>query len=136
MKINFMLIDDSEIDLFVNQKNIEKLEIDSCIKSYTRAKMAVEYLGSLEDQLSLEPMFVPDIILLDINMPEMNGFEFLNKFSELANEKLERTKIYMLSSTTNLSDMRDADEHTTCNGFINKPITKVKLEKIVNELMQ
>ena len=98
MKLNYMLIDDREIDLFINQKIIEKFSIESNFKTFTNAKLALEYLCSLDDQPGLESVFFPDIILLDINMPEMNGFQFLNAFSELNCEKLNTIKIYMLSS--------------------------------------
>lgn len=134
MKINFMLIDDRDIDLFITQKIIEKLPLDSNFKTFTKAKAAIEYLSSLNTKMGFEPTFFPDIILVDINMPEMNGFQFLNKFSELKNDKLNAIKIYMLSSTTNLTDIIDAEQNDVCDGFISKPLTAHRVESIVNEL--
>ena len=135
MKINFMLIDDCEIDLFINQKNIEKLSINADIKTFTRAKFAIDYLSSLNDESKLESMIFPDIILLDINMPEMNGFQFLDNFKALDQNKFKKIKIYMLSSTTNLKDITDAESHDTCNGFINKPLTTERVGQIVGQLV-
>lgn len=130
MKINYMLIDDREIDLFINQKTIEKFSKESKFKTFTMAKVALEYLISLNNHSDLESMFYPDIILLDINMPEMNGFQFLDKFSELNIEKLNTIKIYMLSSTTNSNEIIHAEQHSACAGFINKPLTVNSIEQI------
>ena len=135
MKINYMLIDDREIDLFINQKIIEKFSTESNFKTFTKAKLALEYLDSLYNQASLESMFFPDIILLDINMPEMNGFQFLNKFSELNSEKLNTIKIYMLSSTTNLKEIIDAEQHSACSGFIDKPLSVRRIQQITQEFV-
>ncbi len=131
MKRNFMLIDDSKIDLFINQKNIEKLAIKSNVKTFISAKAAYEYLDNLNNQPNAQMMFIPDIILLDINMPEMNGFQFLNAFSGLNNKKISHTKIYMLSSSTHLKDIDEAGQYKTCHGFISKPLTIKSLEKII-----
>lgn len=136
MKINFMLIDDMEIDLFITQKIIEKLSIDCKFKTFTRAKLAIEYLSALDTQPGLEPIFFPDIILVDINMPEMNGFQFLNKFNELKNEKFNTVKTYLLSSSTNLKDIIDAEQNEACDGFISKPLTTHRVESLVNELRE
>lgn len=133
MKMNFMLIDDSKIDLFINQKNIEKVAINSSIKTFASAKAAIEYLSNSNNQTSSQLMCNPDIILLDINMPEMNGFQFLNAFSELNNKKISSTKIYMLSSSTHLKDINEAGQYSACHGFIPKPLTIKSLEKIIFE---
>lgn len=133
MRLNFMLIDDNEIDLFVNQRYIEKVLGDVEIITFIRAKMALDYLRSLAERPNGDFIFVPDIIFLDINMPEMNGFGFLNEFSMLDNPVLANIKIYMLSSSTNLNDIIDAERHTSCNGFISKPLTSEVVSRLVNE---
>lgn len=129
-----MLIDDRDIDLFITQKIIEKLALDANFKTFTKAKAAIEYLGAPNTKMAVEPTFFPDVILVDINMPEMNGFQFLSKFKELNNDNLNTIKIYMLSSTTNLTDIIDAEQNDVCDGFISKPLTAHRVEAIVNEL--
>ncbi|SEK24359.1 CheY chemotaxis protein or a CheY-like REC (receiver) domain [Maribacter orientalis] len=134
MKINFMLIDDREIDLFINQKVIEKLAINANFKTYTIAKEAIDYLSSINNHSNSESTFLPDIIFLDINMPIMNGFQFLNEFSAINKGKLNSIKIYLLSSTTSMNEIIKAEEHSACSGFISKPLTVHKLDKLVKVL--
>lgn len=123
MKLNFMLIDDNEIDLFVNQKYIEKAIGDAEILTFIRAKSALAHLNALIEHPEADHTFIPDFILVDINMPEMDGFEFLEAYSDLKCECLKNTKVYMVSSSTNLKDMLDAERHGACHGFISKPLT-------------
>ena len=134
MKINFMLIDDREIDLFINQKIIEKLAINTDIKAYPIAKEAIDYLSSLNNDFNTESTFFPDIIFLDINMPIMNGFQFLNEFNAINKGKLDSIKIYLLSSTTSMNEIIKAEEHSACSGFISKPLTVHKIEKLIKVL--
>lgn len=131
MALNFMLIDDNAIDLFVNQKFIERATEEAEIIGFIRAKKALDYLRSLNDRSISDFTFIPDFILLDINMPEMDGFEFLDAYSALKNERLTDTKIYMLSSSTSLKDRIDADRHVACEGFISKPLSCEKIAKIL-----
>lgn len=134
MGINFMLIDDNGIDLYVNQKFIEKVVDDAEILTFIRAKKAIDFLTSLKNQPTADFLFTPDIILLDINMPEMDGFEFLDAYSRLQDESLSKTKIYMLSSSTSLKDRIDADRHGACEGFIGKPLSCGKISEILRYL--
>lgn len=133
MKINFMLIDDNKIDLFINKKNIEKLAINSGIKTFNGAKSALVYLSNSIAKAGLPLKFIPDIILLDINMPEMNGFQFLDALNELNSTKMYNIKIYMLSSSTHQEDIKEASDYHICHGFITKPLTIKSLEKIIND---
>ncbi|WP_228238317.1 response regulator [Allomuricauda sp. M10] len=134
MRVNFMLVDDNEIDLFVNQKYIEKIVEDAEIITFIRAKKAIEYLESMGQRSNADFKFIPDIILLDINMPEMNGFEFLDEFSGLDSEVLRDIRIYLLSSSTNIKDVMDADRHKACSGFITKPLTGERVQQMINDV--
>tara|TARA_R110002051_G_scaffold192723_1_gene261260 strand:+ start:9116 stop:9541 length:426 start_codon:yes stop_codon:yes gene_type:complete len=134
MKKNFMLIDDCEIELFINQKYIEKGVVDSKIKSFKRAKEALDYLSSYNDKSSREDFFFPDIILLDLSMPEMNGFQFLKKFSELENSKLKSINIYILSYSINFNEISVFEQQNLCQGFINKPLSSQKIEQIIKQI--
>lgn len=131
MKINFMLIDDSKVDVFINQKQIEKLAVETDVRTFFSASHAIDYLDKIKNITELDDVFVPDIILLDINMPTMNGFEFLKSFMVLNEDKRFSTKIYMLSSSTNLIDIQNAKKKSACHGYIIKPLTSFNLENIV-----
>ncbi len=129
-----MLIDDNGIDLFGNQKLIEKVVDDAEILTFIRATKAIDFLTSLKNQPPADFLFTPDIILLDINMPEMDGFAFLDAYGRLQNESLSKTKIYMLSSSTSLKDRIDVDRHDACEGFISKPLSCGKISEILRDL--
>mgnify|MGYP003630294159 CR=1 FL=1 len=130
-----MLIDDREIDLFINQKTIEKLPIDANFKTFTSANDAIDYLKTINSFSNLESKFIPNIIFLDMNMPNMNGFQFLNAFSTLNNELLESTRIYMLSSSTSNNEISTAEEHSACNGFVTKPLTVQHVERLLKKVL-
>lgn len=131
MTLNFILVDDNKIDLFVNEKTIEKAHDNSKIKSFSNAVSAINYLKLLECNARCQSIFAPDIIFLDINMPLLNGFQFIREFNRLNIKKKERIKIYILSSSTNIEDVQNAKKQRSCIGFINKPLTQEVVEKIV-----
>lgn len=131
MKLNFVLIDDSEIDLFVNQKFIEKTVGDVEILTFIRAKNALEHLMALSGHSNADHPFIPDFIFVDINMPEMDGFEFLDAFANLKSNHFPNTKVYVVSSSTLLSEIFAADHHSICDGFISKPLTIENMHKVV-----
>lgn len=131
MKLNFMLVDDNKVDLFVNQKIIEKVDSTSTIKSFTSAVSAINYLKILESSPRCQTIFAPDVILLDINMPKLNGFQFINEFNKLKIKKKNKIKIYMLTSSTNMDDVKKARSQKSCVGFINKPLTPHTMSEIL-----
>lgn len=132
MKLNFVLIDDSEIDLFVNQKFIEKSLGDVEILTFIRAKNALDHFIALCEHPNADHSFIPDFIFVDINMPEMDGFEFLDAFAKLKNEGFQNTKVYIVSSSTLLNEIFAADNHCICDGFISKPLTSESMQKLVD----
>ena len=70
-----------------------------------------------------QPEELPDIIFLDLNMPTVNGWEFLEKFEQLSMEKsLEKCLIYILTSSLDTADIAKADDNILVKGFIHKPI--------------
>lgn len=131
MKLNFMLVDDNKIDLYVNQKIIEKVESNSNIRNFTNALSAINYLKLLETSPRCQAIFAPDIIFLDINMPELNGFQFIYEFNKLKIDKKENIKIYMLTSSTNIEDVKKAKKQRSCVGFINKPLTSKTITEVL-----
>ena len=75
---------------------------------------------------------LPEVIFLDLNMPIMDGWEFLEEFGKLSGKK--DVKIYILSSSVDSRDMERASKYNTVNGFIAKPLTDVKIRELAQEI--
>ncbi|RMG15909.1 MAG: response regulator [Bacteroidetes bacterium] len=93
---------------------------------FHNAKTAIAYLKTHRYQLEL----LPDVILLDINMPVMNGWQFLEEFSQINSDFLSRIRIYMLSSSISSQDARQAQACELLSGYMSKPITLPQLQEI------
>jgi len=124
-----MLIDDNEIDNLINQKMIEAADISEHIYTHTGAKSAIEFLKNLEKIDKETKDVLPDVIFLDIDMPLMDGFQFLDEFGKLADDTRNKCKIVMLTSSINPQDVNKSKKYTYVKKYINKPLTQ---ENLVN----
>ncbi|MEO9966586.1 MAG: response regulator [Reichenbachiella sp.] len=121
-----LLIDDDQITNFVNQTIIKKSEVSLDSKAVITGSEGLNFLiKCLEVNEEL-----PHAILLDINMPEMNGWEFLDKFSKLDQRIHEEVKVYVLSSTQNEDDVRNARANPFVTDFLPKPLNFEKIKEV------
>jgi len=125
-----MLIDDNEIDNLINEKMLEGTNFAERIYVYTSGKSALEYLQNLQRDKILEEKLIPDVIFLDINMPLMDGFQFLDEFDKLEKVIAKKSKIVMLTTSINPSDRELSDNNKYVLSFINKPLTQDYLEEV------
>jgi len=115
----YLLIDDEEIFNFIQSEVIYNYAAQSHITSFTSPVASIQYLQkTIADKT---PM--PHFILLDIRMPEMNGFEFLDTLSTMGHEHFKKTDIYMLSSSLDEKDVTKALAHPCVKGFKEKPLS-------------
>lgn len=117
---NVWLIDDDRIQHKLNAKLIKNHNDSIAIKSFINSSSALEEI--------IENNFNPDLIFLDINMPEVNGFEFMEKLSTAK----KSVKIVLLTSSIDIRDMVEASKYPFVKSFINKPLTKEKLERVID----
>ena len=124
-----MLIDDNEIDNLINQKMLEASNIKETIFMHTGAKSALEFLKNME-KLASNGVGLPEIIFLDIDMPLMDGFQFLDEFDKLSDYIKNNVSIIMLTSSINPQDLGKARKSNYIKKYINKPLTQDSLEKL------
>ena len=121
-----MIIDDNSIDLYVTSrmitKNIFGKEVIECIS----AEEALQYLKANENNISA----LPEIILVDIYMPLMSGFEFMEEYDKLSPTLKNHCRAFILSSSIDELDMTRAENDKNVVSFQVKPITKQFLESI------
>ncbi|MGK7396671.1 MAG: response regulator [Candidatus Cyclobacteriaceae bacterium M3_2C_046] len=125
-----MLIDDNEIDNLINQKMIEAANITQHIFTHTGARSAIEFLRNIEKISNIAQEVLPDIIFLDIDMPLMDGFQFLDEFEKLSEDTKKKCNIVMLTSSINPQDVNKSKKYSYVKKYINKPLSQENLEKL------
>jgi len=120
-----MLIDDDEDDNYFHEIVLKKMNIVDQIEI---AETGLEALDHLKTET-----FVPDIIFLDINMPGMNGWEFLLEYRKLNVKKLKPIKLVMLTTSPNPDDEQKAKSFPEIIAFKRKPLTKDLILEIIAE---
>jgi CheY-like chemotaxis protein len=126
IEFSFIVIDDSELDCFVTQKFLERSTKDLAIKTFQNAQYALEIIR--ENTAGNSP--VPTIILLDLQMPFMSGFDFVEEFEKFPAEVKKNYRIVILTvltSANNPADIHKILAYQTVNSIIEKPLTKQKL---------
>src|SRR5690606_35587425 len=93
----------------------------------------VKALDALQHRAGLEPPTLPDVILLDIDMPGMNGWQFLDAFERLPCDVLEKTSVMMLSSSYHNADIETSKKYRTVKHFFSKPLTEEKVRMIIGQ---
>ena len=127
MDKRIILIDDNEIDLFINKRILELTGIKEPISDFLSPVEALEFLNSQRDNSNLEV-----VILLDLCMPEMDGLSFLSAFGQMQGPVRKNTRVFVLSSSTSQNDIKNALSYPIVKKFIVKPLTISKADAIFN----
>ncbi len=125
-----MLVDDNKIDTFVHEKIVTMSSFANALLVKSSATEALKHIEQYHDNLTE----VPSLLFLDINMPVMDGFDFLEAFNSFSPPIKEKCKIVMLSSSDLQQDKERAMAHSNVIGFLSKPLTVEKLN-LVEKLM-
>lgn len=119
-----VLIDDSDIDLFIQRRFLEVYQFSKQLTSYRSAEEALEKLNSTREQPA------PDVIFLDLNMPNVDGFGFLEGFKALPQEVRDKSKIVVLTSSNSQKDRALAFTYQNVVHFVTKPLKQTDIEDI------
>jgi CheY-like chemotaxis protein len=125
-----LCVDDDPITLMLCKRVISKAQFSKEIDSANNGEQAIEYLDKLLFELKINnSVQLPQLIFLDLNMPVMNGWEFLETFSRKKySDVFSQTKIIVLSSTIDPNDIEKAKSYTMVIRFLSKPITTGMLD--------
>lgn len=116
-----LLVDDDKINNYINLRLIRRIGLSEEIIVTNNGQEAITYLQKCEKNE------LPNLILLDINMPVMDGFEFLEEFEKLEFNTVEKPLIVVLTTSTNTNDIKKVESSPTAAGYINKPLTEENL---------
>ena len=134
-KLNCVLfIDDDEPTNFLNEMIIEDAGCTGHIEIATSGEQALRFLDNNRGNTGKNKMYPrPDLIFLDVNMPAMNGWEFLKEYNDLEEEQKGNIVIIMLTTSLNPDDKSRAKETPHIAGFENKPLTEEKLAGLLRK---
>ena len=118
--IKVMLVDDQKMANFITRKLIEVTGFSTEVVDYTVPQEALLDLSNTN----------PDLIFLDLNMPEVNGWQFL----EVLTEKQNQTQVVIVTSSTSIHDKEKAQKYAQVIDFLEKPLTKIPILSLKSKL--
>jgi len=122
-----MIIDDDTTTNYLNKRLIKKMEVADKLVIHKNGKEALEYLTNPSD----ENYKRPSLIFLDINMPVMNGFEFLNAYNKLSDGQKASEVVVMLTTSLLEKDQEEA-ANLGVKEYLVKPLTQNKIESLIS----
>ncbi|MCZ8330719.1 MAG: response regulator [Flavobacterium sp.] len=120
-------IDDDPITLMLCKKVMERVEFASEINTLQNGEEAIK---QFEDYEKIDTKNAPDMVFIDLNMPVMNGWEFLDEYFKREYHKKFKTHFIVLSSTIDPKDVEKSKLYSMVVDFLSKPITKTMLEEL------
>ncbi|MGB3780010.1 MAG: response regulator [Tunicatimonas sp.] len=122
---SILLVDDDETTNFVNQILLEDIKVADQILTATNGEEALVLIKS-----QCAERGCPTLVLLDINMPVMNGFEFLAAYDKLEMDNKQSVVVVMLTTSLNPNDLKRLDDLPN-QGFLNKPLTAKMVDQVL-----
>jgi CheY-like chemotaxis protein len=121
-----LIIDDEQLDNTILKLSVNRVIKDSEVNILTNGEAAIQKLLDMSANVDT----LPDYIFLDINMPVMNGWKFLEKFKELNLDPLHKVQIYIVSSSIYENDVLSSKSNPLVEDFLTKPVNIDRLRTI------
>ncbi|RYU82487.1 response regulator [Hymenobacter persicinus] len=129
MGMKTYLIDDDDLGIYLTEQLLRAEGFSNAICTFQSAREALETLVKEKENAA-----VPEVVFLDLNMPMMNGWQFLDALAPYEQELLGRCHIYILTSSLALSDLEKSREYDLVAGLIHKPIDSEEIRAIHSQL--
>lgn len=123
---HLLLVDDDPTTNFFNRHLIGKMGLFDQIHEAANGQIALEKIAELHDKDE-----APDMILLDINMPIMNGFEFLDRYTVLDDKIKSSVVVCMLTTSLAKEDLERSKEYAILDDYIDKPLYEAKMRELI-----
>lgn len=117
------IIDDDAIYLFAMRRIIKNLGLCEDLMEFSDAQLAIDYFSGAPEKL-------PELILVDINMPVLDGWDFLHEYGALERNWAVQPKLYMVSSSVDDADLVKANAEPLLTGYLTKPLNEQILRSI------
>jgi CheY-like chemotaxis protein len=124
------IIDDDPIFIYGTKRLMKEVDFCDTVIVYNNGKEAIEGLTNI----SAAGKKLPRVIFLDLNMPVMNGWEFLEDFMKIPNKNQEDIIVYIISSSVDPRDLERVQHYKIVNNYILKPITPTDLQNLLAEV--
>lgn len=121
------IIDDDSIHHRIAQIIIEKFHLFDKYESYTDPEKVIDILK----QQAKQPELLPDVILLDLNMPDVNGWDFLDMYEKIRPELSKDIRIYIVTSSVDENDKMRSKTYYAVKGFISKPLSPEIMRTVI-----
>lgn len=127
---NIMLVDDDEIFTYIIKKIIEESELAEQINIFANGREAIDFLTKVAHDESL----LPQVIFLDLNMPYLDGWGFLEEYIRLKPKLCKKVNLYVITSSVSPFDHQKSKNYSDITDFIVKPLAKEKFLEIVKKI--
>jgi CheY-like chemotaxis protein len=126
------IIDDDQVYQLVMKRTIERTGLISSVLQFYDGQEAIDFFKEKQETTGE----LPELILLDINMPFMNGWQFLDEFVKIDFKKGYKFTIFIVSSSSTAEDVNKAKKYGAVSGYYVKPVTKAKFEELVHSAIK